>query len=222
MVNFASETEMFDAMREKLYASVISDIVDSLGARNQGMRADVRPVYEGAVVVGRAYPVLTADTYKLIDDPYGGEIDAVDSLKPNDVMVVCTQRSSRTCFWGELLSTAARARGARGIVIDGTARDIAQITKMKFPTFATGIYMVDSAGRSIVIDHNCPVDCGGVLVNPGDIIFGDIDGVVVIPRELEKEVIPLALEKVSKENQVRDELLKGSLLRDAYNKYGVL
>jgi len=222
MAKFASDTEMFDIMLDKLYASVISDVLDSLGARHQGMRADVRPIYEGAVVVGRAYPVLTADVYKLVDDPYGPEIDAVDSLKPNDVMVVCTQRSTRTCFWGELLSTAALARGARGIVIDGTTRDVAQITKMKFPTFATGIYMVDSAGRSIVIDHGCPVDCGGVLVNPGDIVFGDIDGVVVIPRELEKEVIPLALEKVGKENQLRDELLKGSLLRDAYNKYGIL
>jgi 4-hydroxy-4-methyl-2-oxoglutarate aldolase len=222
MVNFASETEMFDTMQEKLYASVISDIIDSLGAHYQGMRPDVRPVYEGATLVGRAYPVLTADVYKLVDDPYGPEIEAVDSLKPNDVMVVCTQRSTRTCFWGELLSTAARARGARGIVVDGTVRDVAQISKMKFPTFATGIYMVDSAGRSIVIDHNCPVDCGGVLVNPGDIVFGDIDGVIVIPKEMEKEVIPLALEKVSKEDQLREELRKGTLLREAYNKYGVL
>ena len=222
MVNFASDTEMFDTMRDKLYASVISDVVDGLGARNQGMRPDVRPIYEGATVVGRAYPVLTADVYKFIDDPYGPEIDAVDSLKPNDVLVACTQRSTRTCFWGELLATAARARGSRGIVVDGTVRDVAYLTEMKFPTFATGIYMVDSAGRSIVIDHNCPVECGGVLVNPGDIIFGDVDGVVVIPREMEKEVIPLALEKVSKENQLRDELLKGTLLRDAYKKYGVL
>ncbi len=222
MVNFANDTEMFDTMRDKLYTSVISDVVDSLGAHYQGMRADVRPIYEGATVVGRAYPVLTADVYKYIDDPYGPEIDAVDSLKPNDVMVVCTQRSTRTCFWGELLATAARARGARGIVVDGTVRDVAQITSMKFSTFATGIYMVDSAGRSIVIDHNCPVDCGGVLVNPGDIVFGDIDGVIVIPKAMEKEVIPLALEKASKEDQVREELLKGTLLRDVYNKYGVL
>jgi regulator of RNase E activity RraA len=222
MVNFASDTEMFDTMRDKLYTSVISDVVDSLGAHYQGMRSDVRPIYEGATVVGRAYPVLTADVYKYIDDPYGPEIDAVDSLKPNDVMVVCTQRSTRTCFWGELLATAARARGARGIVVDGTVRDVAQITSMKFSTFATGIYMVDSAGRSIVIDHNCPVDCGGVLVNPGDIVFGDIDGVIVIPKAMEKEVIPLALEKASKEDQVREELLKGTLLRDVYNKYGVL
>lgn len=188
MVNFASDTEMFDIMRDKLYASVISDVVDSLGARNQVMRPDVRPIYEGATVVGRAYPVLTADVYKFIDDPYGPEIDAVDSLKPDDVMVACTQRSTRTSFWGELLATAARARGSRGIVVD----------------------------------HNCPVECGGVLVNPGDIIFGDVDGVVVIPREMAKEVIPLALEKVSQENRLRDELLKGTLLRDAYKKYHVL
>lgn len=222
MVNFANEKEMFDLMRDKLNAAVISDIVDSLGAREQAMRADIRPVYQGAIVVGRAYTVITADIFKIIDDPYGGEIEAVDSLKPNDVMVVCTHRSTRTCFWGELLSTAARARGARGIVVDGYTRDVAQITAMKFPTFATGISMVDSAGRSIVIEHGCPVNCGDVLVNTGDIVFGDIDGVVVIPKELEKEVIPLALEKVGKENLVRDELLKGAMLRDAYDKYKVL
>ena len=222
MVNFTNEHEMFDMMRDKLNAAVISDIVDSLGAREQAMRADIRPVYQGAIVVGRAYTVITADIFKIIDDPYGGEIEAVDSLKPNDVMVVCTHRSTRTCFWGELLSTAARARGARGIVVDGYTRDVAQITAMKFPTFATGISMVDSAGRSIVIEHGCPVNCGDVLVNTGDIVFGDIDGVVVIPKELEKEVIPLALEKVGKENLVRDELLKGAMLRDAYDKYKVL
>lgn len=222
MVNFASEQEMFDMMRDKLNAAVISDILDSLGAREQAMSADIRPIYQGAIVVGRAYTTLTADIYKIIDDPYKGEIEAVDSLKPNDIMVVCTNRSTRTCFWGELLSTAARARGARGIVIDGYIRDVAQITAMQFPTFATGMSVLDSASRSIVIDHGCPVNCGNVLVSTGDIVFGDIDGVVVIPKELEKKVIPLALEKVGKENLVRNELLKGAMLRDAYNKYRVL
>ena len=222
MVTFASETEMFDMMRDKLGAAVISDILDSLGAREQAMSADIRPIYQGAIVVGRAYTTLTADIYKIIDDPYKGEIEAVDSLKPNDVMVVCTNRSTRTCFWGELLSTAARSRGARGIVIDGYTRDVAQITAMKFPTFATGMSVVDSASRSIVIDHGCPVNCGNVLVNRGDIVFGDIDGVVVIPHELEKKVIPLALEKVGKENLLRNELLKGAMLRDAYAKHRVL
>ena len=222
MVAFTSEDEMFDTMRNKLYASVISDVIDRLGAREQAMRADIRPAYHGAVVVGRAYTTLTADVFEIIDDPYRKEIEAVDSLKPNDVMVAGTNQSKRTCFWGELLATAARARGARGIVIDGYIRDVAQITAMKFPAFATGMRVVDSAGRSIVIDHGCPVDCGGVMVNTGDIVFGDIDGVIVIPRELEKEVIPLALEKVGKENLVRDELRQGTLLRDVYDKYGVL
>ena len=222
MVNFINEQEMFDTMRDKLKAAVISDILDRLGAREQAMRADIRPVYQGAIVVGRAYTVLTANIFQVIDDPYKGEIEAVDSLKSNDIMVVCTNRSTRTCFWGELLSTAARARGARGIVIDGYTRDVAQIIAMQFPTFAAGMSVVDSAGRSIVVDHGCPVNCGDVLVNTGDIVFGDIDGVVVIPKELEKEVIPLALEKVGKENLTRNELLKGAMLKVAYAKYGVL
>lgn len=222
MVNFINEQEIFDTMRDKLKAAVISDVLDRLGAREQAMRADIRPVYQGAIVVGRAYTVLTANIFQIIDDPYKGEIEAVDSLKSNDIMVVCTNRSTRTCFWGELLSTAARARGARGIVIDGYTRDVAQIIDMQFPTFAAGMSVVDSAGRSIVVDHGCPVNCGDVLVNTGDIVFGDIDGVVVIPKELEKEVIPLALEKVGKENLTRNELLKGAMLKDVYAKYGVL
>ncbi len=222
MGNFVNEQEMFDTMRDKLNAAVISDILDRLGAREQAMRADIRPVYQGAIVVGRAYTVLSADIFQVIDDPYKREIEAVDSLKSNDIMVVCTNRSTRTCFWGELLSTAARARGARGIVIDGYTRDVAQIIAMQFPTFAAGMSVVDSAGRSIVVDHGCPVNCGDVLVNTGDIVFGDIDGVVVIPKELEEEVIPLALKKVDKENLTRNELLKGAMLKDVYVKYGVL
>lgn len=222
MANLKSEQEMFDVMLKRLSAPIISDVLDQLGACEQAMRAGISPIYPEAVIVGRAYPVMSADVFELGNDPYRGEIEAVDSLKLNDVMVVCTNRSTRTCFWGELLSTAARARGARGVVIDGYTRDVAQITAMKFPTFATGRRAVDSAGRSMVIAHGCPVSCGDVLVNPGDIVFGDIDGVVVIPKELEKEVIPLALEKVDKENLVRNELLKGAMLRDAYAKYKVL
>jgi len=213
---------MFDLMLERLSPAIISDVLDKLGAREQAMRAGIGPVYPEAVVVGRAYTVISADVFELSNDPYRGEIEAVDSLKPNDVVVVCTNQSRRTCFWGELLSTAAHARGARGVVVDGYTRDVAQITAMKFPTFATGRRVVDSAGRSMVIAHGCPVSCGDVLVNPGDIVFGDIDGVVVIPKELEKEVIPLALEKAGKENLVRNELLKGAMLGDAYAKYKVL
>lgn len=222
MIDFSKEQEMFDEMRDKLYAAVISDVLDRLGAREQAMRADIRPVYQGAIIVGRAYPVIFADIFEVSDDPYRGEIEAVDSLKPNDVIVVFSNQSKRACFWGELLSTAARAHGARGAVIDSYIRDVAQITAMKFPTFATGMKVADNAGRSTVIAHGCPAKCGDVLVKPGDIIFGDIDGVVVIPKELEKEVMSIALEKVNKENLTRNDLLNGLLLRDVYAKYGVL
>ena len=222
MGNPASEQEMFDTMRDKLNAALISDILDKLGAREQAMRADIRPAYQGAVVVGRAYPVLRVDIFEVRDDPYRGEIEVVDSLKPNDVLVFCTNRSTRTSSWGELLSTAARARGARGVVIDGCIRDVAQISAMKFPAFAVGMRMLDSQGRSMIIEHGSPVICGDVLVKPGDIVFGDVDGVIVIPKELEDKVIPLALEKGGKEDLVRAELLKGAMMRDVYKKYKVL
>lgn len=222
MIDYKDDKEMFAIMQEKLCAAVISDILDYLGTREQAMRADICPIYQGAVVVGRAYPIISVDTVKISDDRYRDEIEAIDSLKANDVVVWSTNRSTHSCIWGELLSTAAQARGARGAIIDGYTRDVSQITAMKFQTFATGRKPVDSAGRSIVIDHGYSTCCGDVLVNPGDIIFGDIDGVVVIPKELEKKVIPLALEKVKKENLTRNELLKGAMLRDAYDKHKVL
>ena len=118
MIDSKSEQQMFDTMRNKLYAAVISDVLDSLSVREQAMRADICPIYPGAVVVGRASTAVSAEVFETVDDPYRGEIETVDSLKANDVLVLCASRSTRTCLWGELLSTAARARGARGVVID--------------------------------------------------------------------------------------------------------
>ncbi len=208
--------------RERLYAAVLSDVIDSLGFRDRAFRHDVRPVYADAVVVGRAYTVLNADCYELRPDPYANEIAAVDALKPCDVIVVSTGPSTRTCFWGELLSTAAVARGAHGAIVDGFVRDVRQITAMKFPVFATGFRPLDSAGRSAVIDRECTIVAGDVTVRHGELIFGDIDGVVVIPREVERDALRLALEKVSAENKVRDAVRSGMLVRDAFDKFGVL
>ena len=143
-------------------------------------------------------------------------------LKPGDVLVASTQRSIRTCLWGELLSTASVARGANGAVIDGYTRDVRLIQRMQFPVFSSGMYPVDSAGRGIVIDYNITINCGGVLVRPGDIIFGDIDGVVVIPQNAAREVIERAVEKVKGENITREALKNGATLREVYEKYGVL
>ena len=137
-------------------------------------------------------------------------------------MVASTGRSTRTCFWGELLSTAARARGAYGAVIDGYTRDVRMIAEMQFPVFSNGMKPVDSNGRGLVMDYNIPVSCGDVVVKPGDIVFGDFDGVVVIPSDVEREVLERAVQKVEGENITRDELREGAYLRDVYAKYGVL
>lgn len=213
---------LFDVLRDELYTAVVSDVLDRLGYREQAMHATLRPVYATATVIGRAHTVLSTDVYATPDDPYRAEIAAIDSLQPDDVLVAATNQSTRTCFWGELLSTTARARGARGAVIDGHVRDIRRIEAMDFPVFAAGMRPVDSAGRGLVIAHGVPVVCGGVLVHPGDIVFGDADGLVVIPRQIEAATIARAREKVAGEDRARQDLARGDTLREVYDRYGVL
>ena len=221
-MQFKDDKELFDSMEKNLYSSVISDVVDKLGYRKQAMRADINPMWPGAVVAGRAHTCLSVDIYETKENHYAMEIEAVDTLKPNDVLVGGTNKSTETALWGELLSTASRARGARGAIVDGYTRDIVRIAEMQFPMFATGTRPLDSMGRSLVIEYGKPVMCGEVMVNEGDIVFADIDGVIVIPQAIEKEAIEAAFEKASAEDTVRDELLKGALLGDVYKKYGVL
>ena len=219
---WSNDTELFDMMEKQLYAAVISDALDAVGYREQAMRHTIRPLHPETVVVGRAMPVLCVDIYEIPDELYQQEIAAVDSLKQDDVFVCSTNQSTRNCIWGELLSTAARARGARGAVIDGFIRDARQILAMGFPVFTTGLSPVDSNGRGDVVAYNVPIECGGVTVNPGDIVFGDADGIVVIPKAVETEVITAAVEKVSGENRTRDALRNGATLREVYDKYGIL
>jgi regulator of RNase E activity RraA len=212
----------FDLIVGKLYSDVISDVLDESGFCDQAMRCDIRPLFPETVLTGRASTSLAVDVYDDETDTLEGEMEAVDDLKKDDVAMMGTNRSTRAALWGELLSTAARARGSRGAVIDGFTRDVGRIVEMRFPVFAAGIRPVSSNRRCRVIEHNRPVECGGVLVNPGDIIFGDIDGVVVIPSGSAIEIIDRALEKVQRENVTRRELEKGALLRDVYRKYGTL
>jgi len=214
-MDFKNDKELFDTMERKLYSSVISDVLDKLGYRAQAMRADINPMWPGAVVAGRAHTCLSVDVYEVKENHYAMEIEAVDTLKPNDVLVGGTNCSTETALWGELLSTASRARGARGAIVDGYVRDIVRIAEMQFPLFATGTRPLDSMGRSIVLEYGRPV-------MEGDIVLADIDGVIVIPRDIEQKAIELALEKASAEDTVRDELLKGAMLGDVYKKYGVL
>ena len=216
------DQERLDLVASRLYTAVLSDVVDRLGFRNQAMDARVRPVWDGATVVGRAHTLLTVDIFEVRPDPYRMEIEAVDTLKPGDVLIGATGPSTRTCLWGELLSTAARGRGATGAVIDGYVRDVRQIRAMAFPVFATGMKPVDSAGRSVVVEYGTPVSCGEVLVHEGDLIVADVDGVIVVPRQVEEDAIRLALEKVEGENRTRDALLSGMTIGEVYAKYGIL
>ena len=216
------DTELFDLMEKKLSAAVISDALDAAGYREQALHPTLRPLHPQTVVAGRAMPVLCVDVYEIPEEPYQQEIAAVDSLKRHDILICSTNGSTRTCFWGELLSTAARARGARGAVIDGFVRDAKHIVAMGFPVWTTGLSPVDSHGRGAVVAYNVPIECGGVTVHPGDIVFGDADGVVVIPQAVQTAVIEAALEKVTGENRTRDALRNGATLREVYDTYGIL
>jgi regulator of RNase E activity RraA len=216
------QDRLLDILRDELYVAVVSDVLDATGVLDQAMDARLRPLAPGMRLVGRAHTVLTADVYERPEEPYRLEIEAVDALRPGDIMVASTNHSERTCFWGELLSTAAVARGAVGCAIDGHVRDALRIMEMGFPVFATGFRPVDSSSRSTVVCYGCPVEVGGVAVNPGDIIFGDYDGIVVIPPDRLSEVVTAAHKKVTSENSSRAMLQAGATLRDVYDKYGVL
>jgi regulator of RNase E activity RraA len=205
-----------------LYTAVVSDALDDLGFRDGAMAHHLRPVGPQVKFAGWARTISCMDTHHVDDNPYEMEIAAIDSILPGEVVVVATGGSKRNAPWGELLSTAAVARGARGAVVDGLVRDVRRIQELGFPVFAAGIKPVDSKGRGVVMAYNVPVECGGVLVRPGDLVFADFDGVLAIPAAVIGDVVRLATEKATRENHSRDELRRGAYLRDVYTKYGVL
>ncbi|HWB85855.1 MAG TPA: RraA family protein [Bryobacteraceae bacterium] len=220
----AADLQLFADIEENLYTAVVSDSLDELGYRDQAMRENLRPVSAKSAFAGWARTITCIDVYHIPPDPYDLEIESVDSILPGEVVIVSTggTHSTRNAPWGELLSTAAKARGARGAIVDGLVRDVKKMERLEFPVFAVGIKPVDSRGRGMVNAYNVPAICGGVLVNPGDLVFADYDGVIVIPPEVLPDVIRLAKEKATREDQSRPELMRGAYLRDVYGKYGVL
>ncbi len=208
-----------------LSAAILSDIVDSLGLKRRAMRPFVRPLDDAQVMVGRARTGLYMPAYALREgeNPYEIEIALVDDLQPQEVVVLaCNGPSERIAPWGELLTTAAQVRGAAGCVTDGLVRDVRQIRAMHFPVFHGGIGPLDTKGRARMVDRDVRVECGGVSIDPGDLVFGDVDGVVVIPRSHEHAVMDLALEKVRGEDNTRDALLQGESLANVFKRLGIL
>lgn len=223
MADHDARRALYDRMASELYVAVVSDILDGLGFRNQVMDAAIRPIdpTSPTVLVGRAAPVLFGPSDEVPAEPYTTQIAAIDALQPGDVAVLATAGGGAT-YWGELFSNAARARGARGAVIDGYHRDTRKILALGFPVFSTGAKPADIAGRAQALAYDVPVSCGGVLVRPGDIVFAEIDGIAVIPREVAEETVAQAFGKVATEDRARDDLRGGAYLGEVWQKYKVL
>lgn len=212
----------FKRVEENLNSSIISDVLDGMGVRGQAMGTEIRPMHDDMVLIGYAATMLMADQYDYEKDTFSLQFQAIDSLKEGEIMMVAAKGTERAALWGELLSTAARYRGARGVIIDGVARDIKLIREMGFPVFALGVNPISSKGRVIAVDYACPVEISGVMVHPGDLVVADVDGVVVVPKDLIDEVIEKALEVAASETLTRDELRKGTGLYDVFKKYGTI
>jgi regulator of RNase E activity RraA len=213
-------------LRKELYVAAVCDILDDIGLRKQAMHQRLRPLLpdiRNCGFIGRARTLRWMETdYISEENPYGIEIEAMDSLKTGDVVVHSTDYSGTNAPWGELMSTISKRKGVSGCVCDSQVRDCVKIIEMGFPVYYTGIRPLDSKGRARVMEYDVPVSCGDVLVTPGDIIFADYDGIVVIPSASEREVFERAKEKVNRENLSRKDLLDGKSLREVYNKYQAL
>ena len=208
-----------------LYTAVLSDVLDEAGFMNQALKPFVRPLDETSVMCGFARTGLYRKVYHVEPgrNPYEIEMDLIDSLAPGEVTVLaCDGPTDRIAPWGELLTTAASIRGAAGCLTDGLVRDVRRIREMRFPVFAGGIGPLDSKGRAEMAAMDIAVEVAGVRVEPGDLVFGDVDGCVAIPKAVAPRVVARALEKVTAEDRTRDALAAGESLRQVFERFGVL
>ncbi len=217
-------TTSLAAIAKDLYTAVLSDVLDELGYRDQALPPSIRPLDDELVMVGRARTGAYREVYRVVpgDNPYALEIALVDDLKAGDVAVLGCGGSTRIAPWGELLSTAARVRGAAGCLTDGYVRDTRAIRRLRFPVFHGGIAPLDSKGRGTIAEIDVPIRCGGVAVAPGDLVVGDADGVIVVPQAVEAAVLDKAFAKVRGEDDTRAELERGATLADVFARHGIL
>jgi 4-hydroxy-4-methyl-2-oxoglutarate aldolase len=213
-----------DAIARSLYTAVLSDVLDELGYRRQAFPPSIRPLDDERTLVGFARTGIYREVHHALVDanPYELEIALIDDLRAHDVVVLGCGGSQCIAPWGELLTTASRARGASGCVTDGYVRDIRAIRKLGFPVYHGGIAPLDSKGRGKIAEIDVPIVCAGVDVTPGDLVVGDADGIVVVPQRVEAVTLDNALKKVDGEDKTREALLRGAALRDVFAEYNVL
>jgi len=225
-----SDNELFSIAKTELFPALVGDVLDQLGYQHQFISPDIKPIRSDMVVIGRAMPVLEADVFTestddsnnpLMKKPFGLMFEALDSLKENDVYI-CTGSSFAYALWGGLMSTRALKLKAAGALVNGYSRDTNEVEKLGFPTFSIGTYAQDQGPRGKVIDYNIPIEINSIRVNPGDIVYGDRDGVLIIPKEIEKKAFEGAIEKARGEQLVKKALEAGMSTVEAYEKFGIM
>ena len=228
MAEWRDDAGLFELMRRELFSAVVGDVMDEVGLVRQFLPPEIQPLRDDMVVAGRAMPVLEADWTERDgglrgdEGPFGLMFEAVDDLGRNEVYV-CTGASPTYALWGELMSTRAMKLGASGAVLDGFSRDARGILELNFPTFCAGRYAQDQRVRGRVVDYRCTLTLSnGAGVSPGDIVFGDLDGVVIVPAAAVTDVINRALDKVRGENRVREAIENGMSAREAFERYGIM
>ena len=225
-----NDDELFKIAKKELFVALVGDILDTLGYHHQFLPPNIKPLDTKFVLIGRAMPVLEADVFEesaentknpLMKKPFGIMFEALDDLKKNEVYI-CTGSSPRYALWGGLMSTRAIKLGAAGAILDGYSRDTNEVLNLNFPTFSFGGYAQDQGPRGEVIDYRVPIEIKGTKINPGDIIYADRDGVLVVPKEVETKAFMGAIEKARGEQLVKKALEEGMSTVDAFNKFGIM
>ena len=221
MPEWNTDQELRSLVLRELYTPVVGDILDALGRYHQFLPQPIRPLSDDMKIVGRAMPVLMMDVYGPQEEPFGLMTRALDDLASGEVYIAAGAYN-RSANWGEIMTAAARARGAAGAVLDGYHRDTPQVLEQNFPVCSRGHYAQDSGPRMKVADYRVPIEIGAVSIEPGDLVFADVDGVLIVPSALIEETVSRALEKVRAEKAVRREIERGMSVTDAFRAYGVL
>jgi 4-hydroxy-4-methyl-2-oxoglutarate aldolase len=217
----STDLDLFQLIQSELYTPVVGDILDDLGYTHQFLPQPIQPMDTKMKLAGRAMPVLMIDVYGKQKHPFGQLTEALDQLKPGEIYLA-TGGEMRCAYWGELLTATAKKRGAVGAIINGYHRDTPTVLEQNWPVFSRGRYAQDSAVRTQVVDYRCPIEIGDVQIVPGDLIFADQDGIVVIPQKIESKVIPLALKKARGEKKVRKAIESGMSATQAFKTFGIL
>lgn len=215
-----NEDELFEIMKEKLYTPVVGDILDQMGYSHQFLPAEISPLKDDMKLAGKACTVLECDVFETQKKPFGLLTESLDQLEKNEIFIATGARNS--AIWGELLTATAKARGAVGAVLDGYTRDTPQVLSQNFPVFAKAKWAQDSSIRTNVIDFRCTIEIGKVIINNGDLVFGDMDGVVIIPKQVATECIEKSIEKASAEKVVRKAIEDGMSATEAFKVFGIL